>query len=414
MTTKQSIRALATVGGYRLLGPLGEGPTGTVFKARKENAQEQVAVKLVRPGGPNHAGGLQRFEQDCRASLPLKHPNLVKALDVGPFAGSLYVVRELVTGTTLAEHLVKNGRLKEGDAVRLLTQVGAALSELHRNELVHRNVKPENVFLGPDGQALLSDPGALWLSSPSADLDRVSGLTAANFVAPELFQGAEEGGPRCDVYALAATLYAALTGEVPFRAPTLAGVVKKKQDGDLTPAWALVPGLSERVAGAMGRALSPEPGQRQASVQELVADLTGKSTTRLVFLRRTQALRALPAAGPSYRGPERRQCRRYPSSKAGSCVPVSAHQGDAWETNLNDVSLTGASVTVSRRFEVGTILVLHFAAADGPGHGPFVARVMRQRGVGQQWVMGCAFTHPISEGELTALASAEGERSAAG
>ena len=404
MTRPALVQVLASIGGCKLLEPISRGPVSAVFKARRIDTGVAVAVKLIRPERNDGADRLRRFEQDSRASMWLRHDNLIKTFDVGPWGEGLYIVMDLIEGPSLAEHLAKRGRLKEAEAVPLIAQVASVLHNAHQNHLLHRNVKPENILLAPDGTARLGDFGLFKRTTSDIDLNRPASAGGAlpHCMAPELLHDPDHSDPLCDIYALGATLYTALTGEVPFRATTLAGVLKKKLDGDLAPVWALLPSVSEGIDRAIMRALSPNPALRQATCAEFLTELTGKTTTRAFNLRRT---RAAPVSSEKtrYAGRERRSRKRHPSNAEAQCIPFASYEEDRWMAQITDVSMSGVGLSVNRNFEVGTKLLL-FPRNKGTGQGPLVVRVVRQKSqVGRKWQLGCAFIHRISEEEMKAL-----------
>ena len=144
------------------------------------------------------------------------------------------------------------GRLSENEAVRIITQIAQALHYAHLKQVIHRDVKPDNILVLPDGRAKLTDFGLAKDYNNDQDLTRqASGLGTPNFMAPEQFADAKTVGPRSDVYSLAATLYSAVTGRLPFAAKTpFATLVKKEQESPSVRLW--VPGLSERKVSRQG------------------------------------------------------------------------------------------------------------------------------------------------------------------
>src|SRR5262249_39588783 len=149
------------------------------------------------------------------------------------------------------------GRIPEAEAVAIITQVASALHVAHEHKLIHRDVKPDNILLTPSGDAKLTDLGLVKVED-DVDLTQTSGwLGTPNFMAPEQFGDARHVDGRSDVYALGATLYMAITGELPFRtrsAKNLLSILKKKQQNDLIPPRKFVPNVSERVDLAIRRA----------------------------------------------------------------------------------------------------------------------------------------------------------------
>jgi serine/threonine protein kinase len=271
-----------TVGNYDLIEKVAEGGMGAVYRARRRDDGEMVAIKIM----PTHMAGnsvlVKRFEQEFNAASRLDHPNIVRALDFGEHGGVPYLVMEFVEGESLGQKIQRDGRLSEADAVRIIAQVAQGLHRAHKQGLVHRDIKPDNVMVMPDGTAKLCDLGLVKELETDLNLTRTGrGLGTPHFMAPEQFRNAKNADLRCDIYALGATLFMMVTGELPFKSSGPLDAWMKKMHNDLTPPRKVVPGLSERIDWAIRRAMSADPEQRPTSCREFVEDLTGKSTRRL-------------------------------------------------------------------------------------------------------------------------------------
>ncbi|MFO0844998.1 MAG: serine/threonine-protein kinase [Gemmataceae bacterium] len=403
MSTPSTVRKASLVGPYELLEKLGEGGMGAVHKARKLGSRELVAVKLLSPDKTSNAIVLKRFEQEFRAALRLDHPHVVRVLDFGASEKFHYLVMELVEGTSLGARIAKKGRLKEAEAVEIILQVATGLQQIHEADLVHRDVKPDNIMLAAGGVAKLSDLGLVKVLDDGVDLTRPNtGLGTPNFMAPEQFSDARHADARCDLYSLAATLYHAVTGEVPFRASSPVGVFRKKQAGQLTPVRSLVPGVGEAVERVINRSLSLDPRNRHASCKEFLADLTARAAARSAQgVRRAET--PPPPKPPLAPGKEQRAYLRHPSKVEGRCQPIASFKEDQWTTRIVDISRNGVGLIVNRRFEVGTLLVVYPHQADTP---PFLVRVARLRvRSSRKWHLGCVFANLLSDGEVQGVAA---------
>jgi serine/threonine protein kinase len=193
-----------------------------------------------------------------------------------------YLVMEFVEGESLGQKLEREGAMSETDAIRIIAQVAQGLHRAHKQSLVHRDVKPDNILVTPDGIAKLADLGLVKETETDLNLTRTGrGLGTPHFMAPEQFRNAKNADIRCDIYSLGATLYQMVTGQLPFRSNGPLDAWMKKIQNDLTPPRQLVPDLSERVEWAIRRAMSADPDKRPATCREFVEDLTGRSTRRL-------------------------------------------------------------------------------------------------------------------------------------
>jgi serine/threonine protein kinase len=274
-------KPLQTVGNYELLEKIAEGGMGAIYRGRQRESGQVVAVKIM----PSHMAQnpilLKRFEQEFRAASRLDHPNIVRAIDYGDTGDSPYIVMEFVEGESLGQKIERDGRMNEAEAIRVIAQVAQGLHRAHKQNLVHRDVKPDNILVRPDGVAKLADLGLVKETDTDLNLTKTGrGLGTPHFMAPEQFRNAKNADIRCDIYSLGATLYQMVTGELPFRSSGPLDAWMKKIQNDLTAPRQIVPTISERVEEAILRAMKADPDQRPATCREFVEELTGKSTRR--------------------------------------------------------------------------------------------------------------------------------------
>jgi serine/threonine protein kinase len=288
MTLETAKPSLDSIGNYDLIEKVAEGGMGTVYKGRHRETGQIVAVKVIAPHMVSNQVVLKRFQQEYNASRLLNHPNIVRALEFNNTSSTPYMVMEFVEGESLGSKLEREGRLREAEARRLIIQVAQGLYKAHKEKLIHRDVKPDNILITTDGQAKLTDLGLVKEVETDLNLTRTGrGLGTPNFMAPEQFRNAKNADQLCDVYSLGATLYMMVTGEAPFKACSPLDSYMKKIENDLAPPRQLVPTLSERIDWAIQRAMSADPQTRPASCREFVEDLTGRSTRRTTALEQS-------------------------------------------------------------------------------------------------------------------------------
>jgi serine/threonine protein kinase len=273
---------LKAIGPYVLVEKIAEGGMGTVYRGRAPTG-ETVAVKVVSPKLLSASPVLvKRFEQEYHAAKTLDHPHIVKALDFGRDGDTPFLVMEFVDGESLGQKLERERKLPERDAVALIAQIAKGLHKAHQHGLVHRDVKPDNILVTPAGVAKLTDLGLVKELETDQQLTRTGrGLGTPHFMAPEQFKNAKGADARCDVYALAATLYMTVTGALPFDGEKAIDTWLKKMRNDLPPPRAIAPELSERVDWAIRRAMDLDPARRPATCREFLEDLTGESSRPL-------------------------------------------------------------------------------------------------------------------------------------
>jgi len=244
----------------------------TVYLAVDEVLDRQVAIKLLHREISEEADQLERFRREARAAARLSHPNLVGVIDAGEDDGRPYIVFEYIQGRTLKRRLQEEGRLPVDEAVAYAIEIGRGLTAAHARKLVHRDVKPQNVLIDPDGRAKVTDFGiarSLEQKGMTAT-GRVLGTT--DYVSPEQAMG-EDVDERSDVYSLGVVLYEMLTGDVPFRAETQVGVAMKHVNEPMPDVQARRPEVSASVAAVVDRATTKDPRDRYATVAEMVRDL---------------------------------------------------------------------------------------------------------------------------------------------
>ncbi|MBI4864368.1 MAG: serine/threonine protein kinase [Candidatus Riflebacteria bacterium] len=200
---------------YVLGKRLGSGATGLVFRATQRSLQRPVAIKFLHVAPQASPAVLRRFQQEARVLASLSHPNVLKVYDSG-VETLPYLVTELAEGGTLREALHRRGRLVVPDAVRIAREILEALGHLHDNGIVHRDVKPENVFFTSDGQLRLGDFGLVFVETGTSRCTTQGAvLGTPRYMAPELFEG-HPFSPACDIYSTGTLLFEILTGRPPF------------------------------------------------------------------------------------------------------------------------------------------------------------------------------------------------------
>jgi streptogramin lyase len=255
--------------GHRIEGLAGRGGMGVVYRATHLALDRSVALKVIAPALTEDGPTRQRFLRESKIAASIDHPNVIPIYYTGEEDGIAYIAMRYVAGEDLRSLVRAEGRLDPGRAARIVAQVGAALDAAHAASLVHRDVKPANVLLGPDDHAYLSDFG-LSKHALSAGGETKSGhwVGTLDYVAPEQIRG-ERPDARADVYALGCVLYYALTGCPPY-----------ERDGDEAKLWAhlseappapsdRVPGLPPNLDGVVARALAKRPADRYPSAGDL-------------------------------------------------------------------------------------------------------------------------------------------------
>jgi tRNA A-37 threonylcarbamoyl transferase component Bud32 len=260
-------------GRYKLEAKLGSGGMSTVYLARDTTLDRQVAVKVMHREMSEQADQLQRFRQEARAVAKLSHPNVVAVIDAGEDGGHPYIVFEYVEGETLKQRINRIGALDAQEALAYAIEIARGLTVAHARNMVHRDIKPQNVLIDSEGRAKLTDFGI------SRQLEQ-DGMTATgrvlgttDYVAPEQAMG-HPVDQRSDIYSLGVVLYEMLVGQVPFTADSQVGVAMKHVNEELPDVQQRRPELSAAAAMTVERATAKDPDERYQSVGELIEDLS--------------------------------------------------------------------------------------------------------------------------------------------
>ena len=279
------------LGAYDVVSKIAEGGMGTVYKAKDRRSGEFVAIKVISPGTHRNAIVLQRFEREFTSARVLEHPNVVRAIEFCGTGPHPFLVMEFVDGESVGQLVERSGAMPEAEAVRLIGQICDGLQRAHKQGLIHRDVKPDNILVTRSGVAKLTDMGLVKDVEGDTNLTKTGrGLGTPHYMAPEQFRNAKGVDARGDVYSLGATLYCMVTGQVPFANSNPLDCWMKKIRNEFPPPRDLNPAVTDRVDWAIRRAMSADPANRPASCREFFEDLTGQS-------RMSGAVKVPPAGG---------------------------------------------------------------------------------------------------------------------
>ena len=259
------------IGAYRVEELIGRGGMGEVYRAHDGRLDRNVALKILAPRYAEDEGFRERLLRESRIAASLDHPNVVPVYDAGEADAGFYLAMRYVEGADLRVVLRREGALAPARALEIVSQVAGALDAAHAKGLVHRDVKPSNVLIDERGHCYLADFGLTQTASDRGQATDGSLLGTSDYVAPEQIRG-DEVAAGADVYALGCMLFECLTGEGPFRRPSEVATLFAHLEEDPPSASARHSPLPAAIDPVLARALAKEPGERQSSCAELVAD----------------------------------------------------------------------------------------------------------------------------------------------
>ena len=263
-----------TINGFKIQGRIGSGGFGVVYRAFDTNLERTVAVKMLPPRiAKSSAGLLERFRREALSAAKLSHPNIVTIHQICPYKDTYYIVMELVDGGALHEFLAVQKRFDPKEATRIIRAAAEGLGHAHRRGIIHRDIKPGNIMMTNDGQVKVSDFGLARDVLQGHDIVGPGhSLGTPRYMAPEQALG-DEPTAASDLYSLAGTYYALLTGRPPFDAHSDRELMRKHVTEELADPRKHVPDLPVSVFRFFERAMAKPPEDRYQTAEEFVEAL---------------------------------------------------------------------------------------------------------------------------------------------
>jgi serine/threonine protein kinase len=272
--TERANRAVPVIEGYEVLGELGRGGMGVVYRARQVLLNRPCVLKMILAGAYADAESVVRFLAEAAAVARLQHPNIVQIHHIGVADSLPYFELEYLDGGSLDRRL-DGTPWPARRAAELVAALARGVAEAHRRGIIHRDLKPGNVLLAADGTPKITDFGLAKSLAGDSGLTRTDSILGSpGYMAPEQAEGkAKQVGPLADVYALGAILYELLTGCPPFRGATVLEILEQVKTIEPVPPTRLVPGLPRDIETITLKCLQKDPGKRYDSAAALTADL---------------------------------------------------------------------------------------------------------------------------------------------
>jgi tRNA A-37 threonylcarbamoyl transferase component Bud32 len=292
---------------YRMLEKIGEGGMAVVYKAHCTLLDRPVAIKVLREQYASNPEFVDRFQREARAAARLSHPNIVSIYDVGQEGEKLFIVMEYVQGVNLKDYLRNQGPLSPQTAAELGRQIGAALAHAHQRGIIHRDIKPHNILISPDGQVKVTDFGIARAAAASSLTETGVVLGSVHYFSPEQARGGSVDA-RSDIYALGVVLYELLTGRLPFEGDSPIAIALRHLDSEPLPFAEVRPDVPVELQQIIAKAMAREPEKRYQTAGELQVALRSFLGDVPLVDEPTRALNpvAAPALGKDAKERERK------------------------------------------------------------------------------------------------------------
>lgn len=290
------------IANYEVMKKLGAGAMGAVYKARKKDDNQIVALKVLKPDLSNDQEFVQRFLREAKAVARLNHQNIIRAIDVGRSGKFYYFAMEFVDGEAVAEIVKRNKTLPERACLKIVKQIALALDHAWKNKIIHRDVKPDNLMVTKAGVAKLTDLGLARTARESTLTLTGVVMGSPAYISPEQATGEKNLDTRSDIYSLGATLYHMLTGEVPYDGESPLQVMLRHMNDPLPDVRRKVPTISEGTRQLIFKMMAKRPESRFQNARQLYDAII--STEKLLSGTSIEELSRSQAALRRSRGPQ--------------------------------------------------------------------------------------------------------------
>jgi len=284
-------KSVTKIGDFELKKRLGKGGMGEVFLARQISLDRLVALKTLNKDLSKKEDFVARFLREARSMAKLDHPNVVKVYAVDSQKGIHFAAIEYIDGKSVQDWLDKEGKFSIADAVHIAMVSAEAMRTAHELNMVHRDIKPDNILLTSKGVVKVADFGLAKLMDEDVSMTQSgTGLGTPLYMAPEQARSAKTVDQRSDIYALGATLYHMLTGALPHKGSSALELIMAKEAGKYEAARKLRPEVPEKLDLIIDKMMAKEPKHRYANCGEVVADLAalGIHSPSLTFIEGAQ------------------------------------------------------------------------------------------------------------------------------
>ena len=255
---------------YEVISKIGAGGMSDVYKAKDHVLGRFVAIKVLKPEFSEHVGFVSKFHTEAQSAAGLEHPNIVNIYDVGSEDGLHYIVMEYIEGITLKTYIEKKGRLTFKEAVSIAIQVGRGIEAAHNKNIVHRDIKPQNIMISTEGKVKVMDFGIARAATSNTIHSDVMG--SVHYSSPEQARNGFIDG-KSDIYSLGIVMYEMVTGRVPFDGDTTVSIAIQHLQEEMVPPSAYAPDLPVSLEKIILKCTQKSPSRRYQNIGDLIQDL---------------------------------------------------------------------------------------------------------------------------------------------
>ncbi|KIR03426.1 Serine/threonine protein kinase PrkC, regulator of stationary phase [Lachnospiraceae bacterium TWA4] len=336
---------------YELLSSIGAGGMADIYKALDHTLNRYVAIKVLKKELNSDETFVLKFRQEAMAAASLSHPNVVNIYDVGQENDINYIVMELCEGVTLKEYIRKKGKLDISDTINIAIQIANGIQAAHDKNIIHRDIKPQNVIITMDGKVKVTDFGiAKAVSSQTITANTVGSV---HYISPEQARGSHCDG-RSDIYSLGITIYEMLTGRVPFDGDSAVAVALLHIQGEMIPPSVYEPMIPVSLEKIVMKCTQKKPEMRYDSALDLISDLRkALMTPNEDFVK----IIRLDTSGETHTFSEE-EAKKIKEQTSGAKVPVTTKEEtdyqlgiDEEEEHSQDLDLEDEDINVDSKFE---------------------------------------------------------------
>ena len=255
---------------YEIIDKVGSGGMADVYNAKDTRLNRNVAIKVLKQEYSNDAKFVSKFRVEAQSVAGLSHPNIVNVYDVGEDDTLYYIVMELVEGITLKRFIEKKGRLEINEAIGIGIQIAQGIEEAHKNNIIHRDIKPQNIIISKEGKVKVTDFGIAKAATSNTITSNAMG--SVHYISPEQARGGYSD-EKSDIYSLGVTLYEMLLGKVPFEGDSTVTVAFAHVHEEAVPLEEMDPSIPRSLSRIVQKCMQKKPDMRYESAGALIMDL---------------------------------------------------------------------------------------------------------------------------------------------